>query len=204
MIETGIDVRVKIQDIVSAQLPAYILNDSPLTDDFLKQFYISQKFQGGAIDFASNLDQYLDVNTLSNSVVVDKYNLTAPVGIDSTEVFVDSTRGFPNEWGLVKIDDEIITYTGVTTNSFTGVVRGFSGITSYRQPTQPNNIVFEKTAAADHSTDAPVQNLSTLFLKEFFNKLKYTFSPGFENLEFNSEYTFNLDPELPFFLPVQG
>ena len=189
MIETGIDVRVKIQDIVSAQLPDYVLNDSPLTDDFLKQFYISQEFQGGPMDFASNLDQYIDVTNLSNAVVVDNYNLTSPVGIDSTEVFVNTTKGFPNEWGLVKIDNEIITYTGVTTNSFTGVVRGFSGITSYREPVQPNNLVFEKSVADVHSTDAPVQNLSTLFLKEFFKKLKFTFSPGFENLEFNSEIT---------------
>ena len=32
---------------------------------------------------------------------------------------------------LLKIDDEIISYTGITTTSFTGCIRGFSGITGY-------------------------------------------------------------------------
>ena len=71
MIGTGIDVRVRIQDIVTSQLPEYIISESPLTDDFLKQFYISQEFQGGTIDFASNLDQYLNLDTFTEEVVFD-------------------------------------------------------------------------------------------------------------------------------------
>ena len=31
----------------------------------------------------------------------------------------------------LKIDDEIISYTGITSTSFTGCIRGFSGITGY-------------------------------------------------------------------------
>ncbi len=42
------------------------------------------------------------------------------------------------------------------------------------------------TTAATHTVETNVENLSTLFLKNFYNKLKYTFAPGFENLEFNS------------------
>ena len=38
MIGTGINTRVKIQDILSNQLPQFILDESPLTVDFLKQY----------------------------------------------------------------------------------------------------------------------------------------------------------------------
>ena len=185
--ELGIDVRVKIQDVVSSQLPEYILSEAPLTDDFLKQFYISQEYQGGPVDFASNLDQYLTLTTLASEDIYTAFKLTEDVSEDDDVIHVNTTNSFPNQWGLLKIDDEILTYTGLTTNTFTGVVRGFSGITSYRSVDNPAELVFETTTAAAHTAKSSVENLSTLFLKNFYNKLKYTFAPGFENLDFNSE-----------------
>ena len=58
MIQTGIESRVKIQDVISSQLPNFILDESPKTADFLKQYYISQEYQSGVVDIAENLDQY--------------------------------------------------------------------------------------------------------------------------------------------------
>ena len=187
MIGTGIDVRVKIQDIVSSQLPEFILSEAPLTDDFLKQFYVSQEFQGGAMDFAANLDQYLSLETLTDTAISGQFFLTEGLSEEDTVVHVNTTKSFPNEWGLLKVDDEIMTYTGVTTNTFTGVVRGFSGITSYHDPANPGELVFESTEASSHASEARVENLSTLFLKEFYDKLKFTFAPGFENLDFDAD-----------------
>ena len=187
MIGSGIDVRVKIQDVLSSQLPSFVLSEAPLTDDFLKQFYVSQEFQGGAVDFVSNLDQYLDLNNLSSEALYGSFELTEDVAIDDTVIHVNTTKSFPNEWGLLKVDDEIMTYTGVTTNTFTGVVRGFSGITSYHAEANPQDLVFNQTEAAAHTKDTEVQNLSTLFLKEFYNKLAFTFAPGFENLDLDSD-----------------
>ena len=187
MIGTGIDVRVKIQDIVSSQLPSFILSEAPLTDDFLKQFYVSQEFQGGSIDFATNLDQYLDLNNLSEETIYGQFELTEPVSIDDDVVYVNNTKIFPNEWVLLKVDDEIMTYTGITTNSFTGVVRGFSGVTSLHAEGAPEELVFTATEASAHLSGASVTNLSTLFLKEFYKKLTYTFAPGFEDLDVDDE-----------------
>ena len=184
MIGTGIDVRVKIQDIVSSQLPDFILSEAPLTDDFLKQFYVSQEFQGGAMDFAANLDQYININNLNATNIAGQFELTQPLSETDDVVYVNTTKSFPNHWGLLKIDDEILTYTGITTNTFTGVVRGFSGVTSYHAEDNPGELVFETTSAAPHAAETPVQNLSTLFLKEFYTKIKFTFAPGFENLDF--------------------
>ena len=61
MISTGIDTRIKVQQIIENQLPEFILSESPKAVDFLKQYYISQEYTGGPIDLTDNLDQYLKV-----------------------------------------------------------------------------------------------------------------------------------------------
>ena len=186
MIQTGIDARVKVQDIVSSQLPNFILDEAPKTVDFLKQYYISQEYQGGVVDIAENLDQYLDLDNLTPEVVTDTTSLSVGIGTQEFDtVTVSSTKGFPNKYGLLKIDDEIITYTGLTTNTFTGLTRGFSGITSYHTDLNQEELVFSTSNAGVHTAGANIQNLSTLFLKEFYNKFKSTFAPGFEQLNFD-------------------
>ena len=59
MIQTGFESRIKVQDLIDSQLPSFILDESPNAAEFLKQYYISQEYQGGPIDLADNLDQYL-------------------------------------------------------------------------------------------------------------------------------------------------
>ena len=45
-------------------------------------------------------------------------------------------------------------------------------------------LVFSDTTADSHTSNSSVQNLSSLFLKEFYKKLKSTYTPGFENRSF--------------------
>ena len=142
MISTGIDKRVQIQQIVDNQLPEFVLSESPKAVDFLKQYYISQEYRGGPVDITDNLDQYLKLNNLTPEAVVGYTTITSGIGTDNETINVDSTKGFPDQYGLFKINDEIITYTGLTTNSFTGCVRGFSGITTYHQENNPGELVF--------------------------------------------------------------
>ena len=187
MIQTGIESRVKIQDVISSQLPNFILDESPKTADFLKQYYISQEYQSGVVDIAENLDQYLNLDNLTPEVVA--INPTLSVGISTQTVdtlSVSSTKGFPSQYGLLKIDNEIITYTGLTTNTFTGLTRGFSGISSYHTDLNDEELIFNQTNAGVHTAGSSIQNLSTLFLNEFYDKFKRTFAPGFENLKFES------------------
>ena len=109
MIQTGIESRVKIQDIVSNQLPEFILDESPKAVDFLKQYYISQEYQGGPVDIGDNLDQYLRLDNLTPEVIVDNTTLSSSISNVDTTINVSSTKGFPNQYGLLKINDEIIT-----------------------------------------------------------------------------------------------
>ena len=189
MIETGFDRRIKIQQIVQNQIPEFLLSESPKAEEFLRQYYISQEYQGGPIDIAENLDQYIKIDNLTPEIISGETKLNSTITATSDVVTVTSTKGFPSQYGLLKIDDEIITYTGLTTNTFTGCVRGFSGITTYHQVNDPDELVFSTSSAGIHTVGATVKNLSSLFLQEFYNKIKYTFVPGLENVGF----TPNLD-----------
>ena len=176
MIQTGFEQRVKVQQIVDSQLPEFLRAESPKSIDFLKQYYISQEYQGGPTDIAENLDQYLTLDNFTQEVISGKTTLYSDITSTADTIQVYSTKGFPNEYGLFKIGDEIITYTGLTTNTFTGCIRGFSGIQTYRTDLNREELVFKETNKAAHDGGVEVQNLSALFLKEFYKKLKYTFT----------------------------
>ena len=184
MIQTGFESRVKVQQIIDSQLPEFILDESPKAAEFLKQYYISQEYQGGPIDVSENLDQYIKLDNLIPEVIVGYTTLEENITLSATSITVSSTRGFPSKYGLLKINDEIITYTGITENTFTGCVRGFSGVTNYHKDLQYGELVFNQSSASSHKLDSTVQNLSSLFLQEFYKKIKFSLTPGLEGLNF--------------------
>ena len=176
--------RVKIQSIVESQIPEFLNDDSPLFKEFLEQYYISQEHQTGVVDLAVNLQQYKSIDNFNNETF---YTQTIPCTLaeDVTSfddvIVVNHTIGFPQKYGLLKINDEIITYTGITTNSFTGCVRGFSGID---QHSSNESFVFSTTDSISHSAEGEVTNLNLLFFNEIFKKFKTQFLPGFEDRQF--------------------
>ena len=105
-----IDKRIKVNTIIENQLPEFVVTDFPNATEFLKQYYISQEFQGGSQDLITNFDQYLKVENLVPEVVVGVTTISAGISTTDTTITVPSTKGFPSEYGLLKIDDEIITY----------------------------------------------------------------------------------------------
>ena len=161
MIQTGFEKRVQVQQILANQLPDFIRSESPKTLDFLKQYYISQEHQSGATDLTDNLDQYIKLDNLTPEVVTGKTTLYSGISSTSNSVQVYSTKGFPDQYGLFKINDEIFTYTGLTTNTFTGVIRGFSGISSYRTELNVGELLFVKTSRVDHDAGKEVINISS-------------------------------------------
>ena len=114
MIGTGIDKRIQVQQIIENQLPEFIRSESPLAVDFLKQYYISQEHRGGVVDITDNLDQYIKLDNLTPEVIVGVTTLSSGISTSDTTVTVSSTKGFPNEYGLFKINDEIITSVSYT------------------------------------------------------------------------------------------
>lgn len=184
MIQTGFEQRVQIQEVIENQLPEFILDESPKTAEFLKQYYISQESQGASVDIVENLDQYLDLDTLVSEVIVDSATLSSAIGSDDTTISVSSTKGFPKKYGLFKVNDEVITYTGLTATSFTGCVRGFSGVSELHDQDDPEELVFLSSNASTHIAGTKIENLSSLFLKEFYSKIKYSIAPGLQGVSF--------------------
>ena len=159
MIETysPLSSRVKTYQVVGDQTPEFAIAENPLLEEFLKQYYISQEYQGGPLDIGENIDKYIKVDNLTKDVISGNASISS--GIDSTTdtiTVTPNTKGFPQEFGLLKIDNEIITYTGVTTNSFTGCTRGFSGITTYSTVADPSNLTYTTTTPATHDSGAHV------------------------------------------------
>ena len=177
--------RIQFSNIVQNQLPAYVREEFPLISEFLSQYYISQEFEGAPVDLIQNIDQYVKVDEIANNTEF-VYLASAITDVDDT-ITVDvgqnpeGTLDFPDSYGLIQIDDEIITYTGKTTNSFTGCIRGFSGITSYTTQNAPDQLTFNSSESSSHNSGAKIVNLSSLFLREFLSKIKYQLSPGFED-----------------------
>ena len=159
-----IDKRIKVNTIIENQLPEFLVNDFPNATEFFKQYYISQEFQGGPSDLISNFDQYLRSDNLVPEVVTGTTSLLSDVTETDTTISVSSTKGFPSEYGLLKIDNEIISYTGITPTSFIGCIRGFSGISGYNVGISSSlleinreNLVFEDffcNRFGDHSSSA--------------------------------------------------
>ena len=171
--------RVKISSIVENQLPNFIKEDFPLVAEFLSQYYTSTEYPGGSVDILQNIDQHIKLESLTD--LADSTTLSTDISFFETDITVNSTSGFPDSYGLIQIDSEIITYTGKTETSFTGCVRGFSGITSFHDKNYPDHLVFSDSEISEHDSGATVQNLSSLFLKEFFEKIKKQVIPGFNN-----------------------
>ena len=171
--------RVKISSVVESQLPGYVRDTYPLASEFLRSYYRSQDSQGLPADIINNIDQYLRLE--NNTNIVSETSLRGDIGFFDQTIPVESTKGFPDQYGIIQIDSEIITYTGITTNTFTGCIRGFSGISSYKSSNRPDELVFSSTEREEHTDATSIKNLSILFLKEFLKKLKRQIAPGFDN-----------------------
>ena len=169
--------RVKLNQIVKNQVPSYVREDFPLVGEFLSQYYIGQEYKGGPVDLINNIDSYIKLS--ENGNLIKSTSTTKYAGISTETIFVSNTEGFPDNYGLIKINDEVITYESKTDISFVNCTRGFSGITSFTNPSDPENLVFSSTIAENHEKDTSVSNLSVLFLDEFLKKNKNSISTWF-------------------------
>ena len=179
------DKKVKISNILGSQIPDFIQGESPLFREFLEQYYASEEHEYGTTYLADNLDDLKDISKLSGVIYAAvPVVLTSEILHLDEVINVNTTEGFPETYGLIKIEDEIITYTGKTATSFTGCVRGFSGISKIESSNNPEFLTFSTTDLDDHAAGTAVQNLSLQFLGQFYKKFKYQFLPGFENRQF--------------------
>lgn len=177
--------RVKIDSIIESQLPQFLTEDSPLFVEFLRQYYKSLEHKSGTVDLALNINKYKNLNEFNPTSLITETTLTKSLLTYDDTIVVDSTVGWPDTYGLLKIDDEIITYTSKTETTFLGCIRGFSGIDAIESFENSEFLNFSQTSADEHLPGTSVINLSNLFLLKFYENFKYEFFLGFENRNFD-------------------
>lgn len=190
---------VKIESILDSQIPEFLSSDSPLFKEFLSQYYLSQEYKTGIVDIANNLSNYKDISTYSkenfHNSNHDCYLIEDVLTFDD-EIEVNSAEGFPDRYGLILIDDEIITYTGISkendTVKFIGCIRGFSGVSEINYQEDSDGLIFKSTLAQEHLAESKVKNLNLVFYNKLFEKFKYHYLPDFENRNFNSKVDLEL------------
>ena len=104
--------KVQLNKIVKNQLPEYVREDFPLVGEFLSAYYKGQEYQGGPIDLVNNIDSYIKLS--ENGNIIQSTTLIKRVEDTDTDIFVENTDGFPENNGLIKIGDEIISYDSKT------------------------------------------------------------------------------------------
>ena len=167
------DKKVKISNILGSQIPDFIQADNPLFIEFLTQYYESEEREYGSTYLSDNISSLKKISTISDISLVEKQTVPAPNSTNPESpvilasltyafddiINVNQTTGFPDKYGLLKIDNEIITYTGKTSTSFTGCVRGFSGISAIETEGNPEFLTFSDTNAAAHIANSSITNL---------------------------------------------
>jgi hypothetical protein len=111
----------------------------------LKQYYISLESNGNPYDIVNNIDQYVKLDNITN--LVSNTYLTSDLDNFSTKITVENTSGFSDKFGLIRINDEIITYEFKTDTTFENCYRGFSGVTSYNEHTNIDQLIFTQSLA---------------------------------------------------------
>ena len=168
--------RIPVSTIVDSQLPLFVREEYPLFSEFLRQYYLSDKSE----ELIQNLDKNIDLDVVFNirlEAILDQN-----VGFNDTTITVDSTEGFPDNNGLIKIDNEIILYKSKSDTEFIGCTRGFSGITKLDR----KFLEFSESERERHSSNSSVLNLSALYLQQFAIQTKKKITPGFEDRKFFS------------------
>ena len=190
---------VKVESILESQIPSFLASDSPLFKEFLTQYYISQTHSTGTLDFANNLKDYKNISTYASEKLYTLnhtcYLIEDVLSFDD-EIEINSAVGFPDKYGLIQINNEIITYTGISEENskvkFTGCIRGFSGVTKIDDIQDISGLTFSTTFAEEHLSGAVVKNLNSIFYEKLFQKFKSHYLPDFEDRDFNSKIDLEL------------
>ena len=119
--------RVQFNNIVQSQLPSYVRDEFPLISEFLKSYYQALEFKGAPIDLIQNIDRYIKIDEttgLGDSVVllneISAFDTTITVDFRNSPT---GTNGFPESYGLLKIDNESYTIFSNQQVSFTAFAK---------------------------------------------------------------------------------
>jgi hypothetical protein len=165
---------VNLFQTIKEAIPTFIRTEFPLFGELLEQYYIGLEKKTGVYNILNQIDSQIKLDEIF-SVSKNTKLLTENFDFETT-ISVESTEGFPERNGLIKIDDEIIFYKDKTETEFLDCYRGFSGVDSFGK-----SINFSETSAQDHAAGSTVNNLYSDLLQEFLFQIKKQILPGLES-----------------------
>ncbi|QBP06141.1 hypothetical protein [Synechococcus phage S-B68] len=162
-------------DQVDTFLPQYVVENYDRFVDFMSKSAESEERIGFGQDILQNLQKYRNFDTYKNEIVqfgVLEGNLAA----DTSELTLVDGYGFPEENGVLLIDDEVILYRTKEGNTFYDLQRGAPGTVVL--PTLRSTGTYVQTTAERHTDGAQVTNLSVLFLVAMLDTIHDSFAPN--------------------------
>tara|TARA_R100001510_G_scaffold56151_1_gene61184 strand:+ start:57 stop:986 length:930 start_codon:yes stop_codon:yes gene_type:complete len=135
-------------------------------------------------------NEYIDRFVEQEDEIVST-TLAEDLDATETEIDVASSTGFDSA-GTIFIENEQITYTGISTNTFTGCTRGANGTTATTHSTSTSVAQFERGGVPTHVVRTPDNNF---LLYPFPNKV---YSLKYDYFTFASDLSASTDtPSIP-------
>jgi hypothetical protein len=135
-------------------------------------------------------NEYIDRFVEQEDEIVST-TLAEELDATETEIDVASSTGFDSA-GTLFIENEQITYTGISTNTFTGCTRGANGTTAATHSTSTSVAQFERGGVPTHVVRTPDNNF---LLYPFPNKV---YSLKYDYFTFSSDLSASTDtPTIP-------
>jgi hypothetical protein len=183
---------VKIPDTFTQ----YTRNNYPDYIEFISKYYESREIEFADLDLCNNLINYFNIGNYTVSALTEYTELSNLVSLTDTVIYAN-THGFPTN-GFIQIDDEIIYYTGKTSSSFTGCIRGASS-----SKILDNKLVFITSTPKVHET-SKCFNIGFTFLKHLLTKISAELLP-FINKKIHEDIPYNiLIPQIKEFYKSKG
>ena len=158
--------------LVENQFPSFVRDTNEKFINFISSYYESQEGKYQPLDIASNLIDYYNIGyyrpsrLVKNTKLIESGNLSDSV----KTITVESTVGFPETNGYIKIDDEIIFYTSKSKTQFLECERGVSALVLDSVP--KSNIFLTNSTAAEHKNLVDVKNIAYDYANEFLSRIK--------------------------------
>jgi hypothetical protein len=176
--------RVKGSDQVTTFLPDFIVENYTTFVDFMSTAFEAEERIGFSNDLLQNLDRYRDFDVYQSEIITHTI-LSENITIEQDEITVDDGRGFPENDGVILIDEEVILYRIREGNVLSGILRGVSGTTKLPSYIKPGEYL--DTVARPHQLGSRVENISSLTLSAFVSTIHDTYTSGLVSENINSQ-----------------
>ena len=166
-------------------VPNYVYTQYSDFIDFMQKSVEANERIGFGLDLLYNLRAYSDFDNY-NDEIVEFGTLTKTLGEEVTdELHLADGFGFPEENGVLLIDEEVILYRYRTGNVCYELQRAASATTVLPSVGTPGKYITR--TAARHGKGSEVQNISVLFLVSILSTIHKSYTPNIDSAKVSPE-----------------